>query len=91
MDTTDQAQPVYRFESNDSWALTGDENGAIEFDLIVNKSKGVYERYLSVQISGFNLPDGASEPIPARANMMIMDKSQFDKLKTFFAQIKWEA
>ena len=89
--TTKNELPAYRFESNKTWAVTGDEdNGFIEFDLVLQRRKGVDERYMSIQLNGFSMKEGTNEAVASNANMMIINKEQFEKLKTFFSQFKWE-
>ena len=73
-------QTYFSYENEDS--------GSLEIDLIAFREKGLETRYLSLQFSGFDIRQ--NPPVPQDAFLNIDSKEEFERLKSFFAQLDWE-
>jgi len=63
------------------------DQGFVEFDLMSHRERGNEVRYLSIQVRGFSLDEKGKV---SSAYMAIMNREEFDKVKSFFSTLKWE-
>jgi len=62
--------------------------GKLEIDLVTFREKGVETRYLSMLFSGFDVRQESQSRQSAFLN--IETKEEFERLKSFFAQVNWD-
>lgn len=63
------------------------EHGFVEFDLMSHREKGQEVRYLNVQVHGFSMVDRGKVNDTC---MAITSKEELERVKNFFAALKWE-
>ena len=65
-----------------------EEAGSLEIDLITFREKGVETRYLSMLFAGTDVRQEA--PTQQEAFLNIESREEFERIKSFFAQLNWE-
>jgi len=85
--STRVAPPVIQ-ECDTYFSYEDEAGGNLEVDLITFREKGIETRYLSMLFSGFDVRQ--NPPTPQQAYLNIESKEEFERFKSFFAQLDWE-
>lgn len=81
--------PQSMIQECDTYFSYEDEvGGNLEVDLITFREKGMETRYLSILFSGFDVRQ--VPPVPQQAYLNIESREEFERFKSFFAQLDWE-
>ena len=70
------------------YAFVDENGGNLEVDLITFREKGIETRYLSMLFSGQDVRQ--NPPVAQEAFLNIESREDFERLKSFFAQLEWE-
>jgi len=70
------------------FSCQNEEAGTLEVDLVTFREKGLETRYLSLLLSGLDVRQ--NPPIQQEAFLTIESREEFERLKSFFAQLDWE-
>lgn len=65
-----------------------ENGGSLELDLCTFREKGVEQRYLLLVVNAVDLEK--TPPTSQKITFSIDSKEQFEALKQFFTQLKWE-
>lgn len=63
------------------------ESGAIELDLITQRSQGNEVRFIAIKLSGYD--NSTQPPTPSITTMAIETEEDFNKLKNFISNLNW--
>lgn len=85
------SQPVTQHSNQECqtyFSYQDEQGGNLEIDLITFREKGVETRYLSMLFSGQDVRQ--NPPVLQEAFLNIESREEFERIKTFFAQLDWE-
>ena len=86
-----QQIPDEIFQSNRTFCQLGNQReGFMEIDLKSFVEKGEETRYLSIELIGYDIPEGTKTPVQASCSMSISNEIQFNKFKEFVSNLTWK-